>query len=421
MALIARNQRREPATHMSNALPKGFLSDALNRIQPSPTIAATQKARDLVAAGRDVISLGVGEPDFDTPDNIKEAAIAAIKRGETKYTAVEGIPELRKAISAKFKRENGLDYTVAQTFVAPGGKAIIYNAMMATLNAGDEVIIPAPFWVSYPDIVLLAGGKPVLPETKLADGFKLRADALAAAITPKTKWLVLNQPCNPTGACYTRDELRALADVLLKHPQVWVLTDDMYEHLVYGGFKYHTIAQVEPKLYDRTLTMNGVSKAYAMTGWRIGYCGGPEPLIKALSKLQSQSASNASSISQWASVEALNGPQDFIPKFQKVFEERRDLVVSMLNQCNGIECPKPEGAFYVYPSIAKLIGKTTPEGKTITNDESFVTELLESEGVAAVHGAAFGLSPFFRVSYATSNAKIEEACRRIQRFCGNLR
>jgi len=406
---------------MSTILPKGFLSESLNRIQPSPTIAATQKARDLVAAGRDVISLGVGEPDFDTPDNIKDAAIAAIKRGETKYTAVEGIPELRKAISAKFKRENGLDYAPAQTFVAPGGKAIIYNAMMATLNAADEVIIPAPFWVSYPDIVLLAGGKPVLPETKLADGFKLRADALAAAITPKTKWLILNQPCNPTGACYTRDELQSLADVLLKHPQVWVLTDDMYEHLVYGGFKYHTIAQVEPKLYDRTLTMNGVSKAYAMTGWRIGYCGGPEPLIKALSKLQSQSASNASSISQWASVEALNGPQDFIPKFQKVFEERRDLVVSMLNQCNGVECPKPEGAFYVYPSIAKLIGKTAPSGKTIANDEDFVTELLESEGVAAVHGAAFGLSPFFRVSYATSNAKLEEACRRIQQFCGNLR
>jgi len=406
---------------MSTILPKGFLSETLNRIQPSPTIAATQKARDLVAAGRDVISLGVGEPDFDTPDNIKDAAIAAIKRGETKYTAVEGIPELRKAISAKFKRENGLDYAPAQTFVAPGGKAIIYNAMMATLNAADEVIIPAPFWVSYPDIVLLAGGKPVLPETKLADGFKLRADALAAAITPKTKWLILNQPCNPTGACYTRDELQSLADVLLKHPQVWVLTDDMYEHLVYGGFKYHTIAQVEPKLYDRTLTMNGVSKAYAMTGWRIGYCGGPEPLIKALSKLQSQSASNASSISQWASVEALNGPQDFIPKFQKVFEERRDLVVSMLNQCNGVECPKPEGAFYVYPSIAKLIGKTAPSGKTIANDEDFVTELLESEGVAAVHGAAFGLSPFFRVSYATSNAKLEEACRRIQQFCGNLR
>jgi len=406
---------------MSNALPKGFLSESLNRIQPSPTIAATQKARDLVAAGRDVISLGVGEPDFDTPDNIKDAAIAAIKRGETKYTAVEGIPELRKAIAAKFKRENGLDYAVAQTFVAPGGKAIIYNAMMATLNTGDEVIIPAPFWVSYPDIVLLAGGKPVLPETKLADGFKLRADDLAAAITPKTKWLILNQPCNPTGACYTRDELKALADVLLKHPQVWILTDDMYEHLVYGGFKYHTIAQVEPRLYDRTLTMNGVSKAYAMTGWRIGYCAAPEPLIKAMAKLQSQSASNASSISQWASVEALNGPQDFIPKFQKVFEERRDLVVSMLNQCAGLECPKPEGAFYVYPSIAKLIGKTSPSGKTIATDEDFVTELLESEGVAAVHGAAFGLSPFFRVSYATSNAKLEEACRRIQRFCGNLR
>jgi aspartate aminotransferase len=406
---------------MSNTLPKGFLAESLNRIQPSPTIAATQKARDLVAAGRDVISLGVGEPDFDTPDNIKEAAIAAIKRGETKYTAVEGIPELRKAIAAKFKRENGLDYAVAQTFVAPGGKAVIYNAMMATLNAGDEVIIPAPFWVSYPDIVLLAGGKPVLPETKLADGFKLRADDLAAAITPKTKWLILNQPCNPTGACYTRDEMKALTDVLLKHPQVWVLTDDMYEHLVYGGFKYHTIAQVEPKLYDRTLTMNGVSKAYAMTGWRIGYCAGPEMLIKAMAKLQSQSASNASSISQWASVEALNGPQDFIPKFQKVFEERRDLVVSMLNQCSGIECPKPEGAFYVYPSIAKLIGKTAPSGKTIATDEDFVTALLEGEGVAAVHGAAFGLSPFFRVSYATSNAKLEEACRRVQRFCGNLR
>ena len=406
---------------MSNALPKGFLAESLNRIQPSPTIAASQKARDLVATGRDVISLGVGEPDHDTPQNIKDAAIAAIQRGETKYTAVEGIPELRKAIAEKFKRENGLDYRVAQTFVSPGGKAIVYNALMATLNPGDEVIIPAPYWVSYPDIVLLGGGKPVMPETAMADGFKLRSEALEGAITPKTKWLILNQPCNPTGACYTRDELKALAGVLLRHPQVWVLTDDMYEHLVYGGFKYHTIAQVEPGLYERTLTMNGVSKAYAMTGWRIGYCGGPEPLIRAMAKLQSQSASNASSISQWASVEALNGPQDFIPKFQKVFEERRDLVVSMLNQCAGLECPKPEGAFYVYPSIAKLIGKTSPSGKTIATDEDFVTELLESEGVAAVHGAAFGLSPFFRVSYATSNAKLEEACRRIQRFCGNLR
>ena len=411
----------ERMSSMSKALPKGFLSESLGRIQPSPTIAATQKARDLIAAGRDVISLGVGEPDFDTPDNIKDAAIAAIRRGETKYTAVEGIPELRKAIAGKFKRENGLDYTVAQTFVSPGGKAIVYNAMMATLNAGDEVIVPAPYWVSYPDIVLLAGGKPVMPETAMADGFKLRPEALARAVTAKTKWLILNQPCNPTGACYTRDELKALGEVLLQHPQVWVLTDDMYEHLVYGGFEFHTIAQAVPALYERTLTMNGVSKAYAMTGWRIGYCGGPEPLIKAMAKLQSQSASNASSISQWASVEALNGPQDFIPKFQKVFEERRDLVVSMLNQANGIECPKPEGAFYVYPSIARLVGKTAPSGKTIATDEDFVTELLQTEGVAAVHGAAFGLSPFFRVSYATSNALLEEACRRIQRFCGNLR
>ena len=406
---------------MSNALPRGFLSESLNRIQPSPTIAASQKARDLVAAGRDVINLGVGEPDHDTPENIKNAAIAAIKRGETKYTAVEGIPELRKAIAAKFKRENGLDYSVAQTFVSPGGKAIVYNALMATLNSGDEVIVPAPYWVSYPDIVLLGGGRPVMPQTSPADGFKLRPAALADAITPKTKWLILNQPCNPTGACYTRDELKALAEVLLKHPQVWVLTDDMYEHLVYGGFKYHTIAQAEPKLYERTLTMNGVSKAYSMTGWRIGYCGGPEPLIRAMAKLQSQSASNASSVSQWASVEALNGPQDFIPKFQKIFEERRDLVVSMLNQCSGIECTKPEGAFYVYPSIAKLIGKKTPSGKTIATDEDFVAELLEAEGASAVHGAAFGLSPYFRVSYATSNALLEEACRRIQRFCGNLR
>jgi len=403
------------------ALPKGFLSDSLNRIQPSPTIAATQKARDLIAAGRDVISLGVGEPDFDTPDNIKDAAIAAIRRGETKYTAVEGIPELRKAIAAKFKRENGLDYAPAQTFVAPGGKAIVYNAMMATLNAGDEVVVPAPYWVSYPDIVLLAGGTPVMPRTRMEDGFKLRPEDLARAITPRTKWLILNQPCNPTGACYTRAELEALGEVLMKHPQVWVLTDDMYEHLVYGGFEFHTIAQAVPALYGRTVTMNGVSKAYAMTGWRIGYCAAPEPLIKAMAKLQSQSASNASSISQWASVEALNGPQDFIPKFQAVFEERRDLVVSMLNQCAGIECPKPEGAFYVYPSIARLIGKKAPSGRTIATDADFVTELLEAEGVAAVHGAAFGLSPFFRVSYATSNTLLEEACRRIQRFCGNLR
>jgi aspartate aminotransferase len=404
-----------------SALPKGFLAESIGRIQPSATIAATQKARDLKAAGRNVIGLGAGEPDFDTPDNIKEAAIAAIRRGETKYTAVEGIPELRKAVSAKFKRENGLDYTPAQCFVAPGGKSIIFNALMATLNPEDEVIVPAPYWVTYPDVVLLAGAKPVIVETKLEDGFRLTPEALDRSITPKTKWLIFNQPSNPTGACYTREQLRALTDVLLKHPQVWVLTDDMYEHLVYGGFEFSTVAQVEPRLYERTVTMNGVSKAYAMTGWRIGYCGAPEPLVKAMAKLQSQSASSAASISQWASVEALNGTQAFIPEFQRAFEERRDLVVSMLNQAHGIECPKPEGAFYVYPSVRKLIGKRTPEGRAIETDEDFVTELLETEGVAVVHGAAFGLSPFFRLSYATSNAVLEDACHRIQRFCASLR
>ncbi len=406
---------------MLETLPNGFPSEALARIQPSATIAVTQKARELKAAGRDVIGLGAGEPDFDTPDNIKDAAIAAIRRGETKYTNVEGIAELRTAVAAKFKRENRLDYTPAQTFVAPGGKAIIYNALMATLNPGDEVVMPAPYWVSYPDIVLLAGAKPVIVQTRLEDGFRLAPDALERAITPKTKWLIFNQPSNPTGACYTRRQLQAIADVLLRHPQVWLLTDDMYEHLVYGGFEFHTVAEIEPRLYSRTVTMNGVSKAYAMTGWRIGYCGAPEPLIRAMAKLQSQSASNASSISQWAAVEALNGRQDFIPQFQKVFEERRNLVVSMLNQARGIECPKPEGAFYVYPSIRKLIGKATPQGQCIENDEHFVRELLESEGVAVVHGAAFGLSPFFRVSYATSTAALEEACRRIQRFCASLR
>jgi aspartate aminotransferase len=403
------------------SLPKGFLAESLNRIQPSPTIAVTAKARDLKAAGRDVIGLGAGEPDFDTPDNIKESAIAAIRRGETKYTAVEGIPELRDAIAKKFKRENNIDYKPSQTFVSPGGKSIIYNALLATLNPGDEVIVPAPYWVSYPDIVLLGGARPVIIECTLADGFRLTPEALEKAITPKTKWLIFNQPSNPTGACYTRAQLKALTDVLIKHPEVWILTDDMYEHLVYGGFKFSTVAEVEPGLYERTLTMNGVSKAYAMTGWRIGYCAGPELLIKAMAKLQSQSATNASSISQWASVEALNGPQDFIPKFQKVFEERRDLVVSMLNQASGVECPKPEGAFYVYPSIKKLIGKKTEKGKVIASDEDFAGELLEAEGVAVVHGAAFGLSPFFRISYATSNKALEEACKRIQRFTASLR
>ena len=405
----------------SPALPKGFLADSLGRIQPSATIAVTQKARDLKAAGRDVIGLGAGEPDFDTPDNIKEAAIAAIRRGETKYTAVEGIPELRKAVAAKFKRENSLDYKPEQCFVGPGGKAVIYAAMAATLNPQDEVICIAPYWVSYPDIVALCGAKPVVIETKIEDGFRLTPAALDAAITPKTKWIIFNQPSNPTGACYTREQLKALTDVLVKHPHVWILADDMYEHLVYGGFKFHTVAEIEPKLYERTLTMNGVSKAYAMTGWRIGYCGGPEPLIKAMTKLQSQTVSNPTSISQWASVEALSGTQDFIPKFQKLFEERRDLVVSMLNQAHGIECPKPEGAFYVYPSIRKLIGKSAPSGKKIATDEDFAGELLEAEDVAVVHGAAFGLSPFFRISYATSTEVLEDACRRIQRFCGNLR
>src|SRR3569623_1727684 len=402
-------------------LPKDFLARSLNRIQPSPTIAVTQKARDLKAAGRDVIGLGAGEPDFDTPDHIKEAAIAAIRRGETKYTAVEGIPELRAAIAAKFKRENNLDYKPSQTFVSPGGKTILYNALLATVNVDDQVIIPAPYWVSYPDIVMLGGGTPVIVECKLEDGFRLTPEALEKAITPKTKWLIFNQPSNPTGACYTREQLKGLTDVLMKHPHVWVLTDDMYEHLVYGGFTFTTILEVAPGLYERTLTMNGVSKAYAMTGWRIGYCAGPEDLIKAMAKLQSQSATNAASISQWAAVEALNGTQDFIPGFQKLFEARRDLVVSMLNQANGLECPKPEGAFYVYPSIRKLIGKKTPGGKVIATDADFSGELLEAEGVAVVHGAAFGLSPFFRISYATSNAILEDACNRIQRFCGNLR
>ncbi|HEY5048789.1 MAG TPA: pyridoxal phosphate-dependent aminotransferase [Rhizomicrobium sp.] len=403
-----------------NALPEGFLATALSRMQPSQTIAVSQKARDLKAAGRDVIGLGAGEPDFDTPDNIKEAAIAAIRRGETKYTAVEGIAELRRAVADKFKRENDLEYSPAQCFVAPGGKAVIYAAMMATLNPGDEVVIPAPYWVSYPDIVLLAGARPVVVETRIEDGFRLMPDALARAITPKTKWLIFNQPSNPTGACYTPAQLKALTDVLLQHRQVWVLTDDMYEHLVYGGFRFSTIAQVEPRLFGRTLTMNGVSKAYAMTGWRIGYCGCPEPLVRAMAKLQSQTVSNASSISQWASVEALNGPQDCIAKFQQAFEARRDLVVSMLNQARGIACPKPEGAFYVYPSIRALIGKRAPSGRTIGTDEDFAGELLDAEGVAVVHGAAFGLSPFFRLSYATSNELLEDACGRIQRFCGNL-
>lgn len=398
-----------------------FLSDTLKRIKPSATIAATQKARDLKAQGVDVIGLGAGEPDFDTPDNIKAAAIEAIKRGETKYTAVGGIDELKAAIAAKFKRENGLDYKPAQCFVAPGGKPIIYNAMAATLNPGDEVIIPAPYWVSYPDIVSMLGGTPVFVEAGMETGFKLQPDVLEKAITAKTKWFFFNSPSNPTGAAYTAAELKKLTDVLVKYPDIWILTDDMYEHLSYDGFKFATPAQVEPKLLDRTLTMNGVSKAYAMTGWRIGYCAGPLELIKAMTTIQSQSTSNPTSIAQWAAVEALNGPQDFIPERAAVFKERRDLVVSMLNQATGIKCPTPEGAFYVYPSCAGCIGKTTPKGKKIENDQDFVEALLEEEGVATVHGEAFGLSPFFRISYATSTEALTAACERIQRFCASLR
>ena len=398
-----------------------FLADALSRVKPSATIAVSQKARELKAAGRDVIGLGAGEPDFDTPDNIKEAAIDAIKRGETKYTPVAGIPPLREAIAKKFKRENGLDYDPSQVIVGTGGKQILFNALMATLNDGDEVIIPAPFWVSYPEMVAICGGTSVPIATSIESKFKLSAEALEAAITPKTKWLIFNSPSNPSGGAYSHDELKALTDVLMRHPHVWVLTDDMYEHLVYDDFKFVTPAEVEPKLYDRTLTMNGVSKAYAMTGWRIGYAAGPIELIKAMDMIQGQQTSGACSIAQWAVVEALNGPQDFIETNKILFKGRRDLVVSMLNQAAGIECPSPEGAFYVYPSCAALIGKTAPSGKVIETDADFVTELLETEGVAVVHGSAFGQGPNFRISYATSDELLEEACTRIQRFCGSLK
>ena len=402
-------------------LPPGFLSDAIERIQPAQTVAMNQKSKELKRAGRDIVGLAAGEPDFDTPDHIKNAAIDAIRRGETKYTEIEGIPELREAISRKFKRENHLDYAPAQTIAATGGKAIIFYTLMATLNPGDEVIVCAPYWVSYPDIAQFAGATPVYVKTRMEDDFHLKPDALERAITPKTKWVILNQPCNPSGAVYSVDELRALAQVLLRHPHVWVFADDMYEHLTYGDVEFHTVAEIEPRLYERTVTMNGVSKAYAMTGWRIGYCGAPEPLIRAISKLQSQSVSNPTSISQWAAVAALDGPQDHLPKFQKAFEARRDLVVSMLNQCNGVECAMPQGAFYVYPSIKALMGKKMPSGAVIETDKDFVMGLLDVEGVAAVHGGAFGLSPFFRVSYAAADSVLEEACRRIQRFCNSLR
>jgi aspartate aminotransferase len=398
-----------------------FLADSLARIKPSATIAVTDKARALKAAGRDIIGLGAGEPDFDTPDNIKEAAIRAIREGKTKYTAVDGIPELKAAIVAKFKRENGLDYKPAEVSVGTGGKQVLFNALMATLNPGDEVIVPAPYWVSYPEIVSLCGATPVTVTTTEKTGFRLTPEALEAAITPKTKWLILNSPSNPSGAAYSATHLKQLTDVLLRHPHVWVLTDDMYEHIVYDGFRFATPAEVEPALKERTLTLNGVSKAYCMTGWRIGYAAGPAHLIKAMGVLQSQSTSNPSSISQWAALEALNGPQDFIPKNAEVFKQRRDLVVSMLNQASGIHCARPEGAFYVFPSCAGTIGKTTAKGARLATDEDFVTALLEEEGVAVVQGSAFGLAPHFRISYATATDVLEEACTRIQRFCAGLR
>mgnify|MGYP001797000803 CR=1 FL=1 len=397
-----------------------FLADSLARVKPSPTMAVTAKAAELKAAGKDVIGLGAGEPDFDTPDHIKHAAVEAMNQGKTKYTKVDGIPELKQAIVDKFQRENGLSYGVDQISVSNGGKQVLYNALMATVNPGDEVLIPAPYWVSYPDMALMCGGEPVIVEASIDTNFKITPEQLDAASTPKTKWLIFNSPSNPSGAGYTQAEMKALTDVLMKHEHVWIMTDDMYEHIAYPGFEFVTIAQVEPGLMDRTLTVNGVSKAYAMTGWRLGYAGGPAHLIKAMAKVQSQSTSNPGSINQWAAVAALNGPQGYIAESGAAFLRRRDLVCSMLNQANGITCPVPEGAFYVYPSIAGCIGKSAPSGKVIENDEDFVTELLEAEGVAVVHGAAFGLSPNFRASYATSDEALEEACTRIQRFCGNL-
>ncbi|PKR60166.1 MULTISPECIES: aspartate transaminase [Thalassospira] len=398
-----------------------FIADRLSRIKPSPTIAVTTKAAELKAAGVDVIGLGAGEPDFDTPDNIKAAAKAAIDAGKTKYTPVAGTPELRKAIVEKFKRENDLEYTIDEITVGCGGKQTLFNAFFATLNAGDEVVIPAPYWVSYPDMALMAEGTPVIVECQEENDFKITAAELEAAITPKTKWVVLNSPSNPTGAAYSRGELRAIADVLLKHENVYIMSDDMYEHLVYDGFEFTTIAQVEPKLKARTLTCNGVSKSYAMTGWRLGYAAGPVELIKAINKVQSQSSTHTSSISQAASVEALNGPQDFLAERAEVFKGRRDLVVAALNECEGLSCKKPEGAFYVYPSCAGVIGKTTPDGTKIETDTDFITYLLEAEGVAAVPGSAFGLAPYFRISYATSDAALTEACARIKRACAALK
>ena len=397
-----------------------ILASRLNRIQPSPTIAMSIKARELKAEGKNIIELAAGEPDFPTPPHIIKAAEDAMSRGETKYTDPDGTPALKQAICEKFKRDNNLDYVTSQVTIGTGGKQVLYNALMATLNAGDEVIIPAPYWVSYPDMVLLAEGTPKIVECPLDKNFILQPEDLERAITPKTKWIILNSPSNPTGSGYTWEDLKKLTDILIQYPNVWVMTDDMYEHLVYDDFKFCTPAQVEPELYSRTLTVNGMSKAFCMTGWRIGYAAGPENLITAIRKIQSQSTSNPSSISQAASVAALNGPMDFLAKNNYVFKQRRDLVCSMLNQAKGITCPTPDGAFYVYPSCAGLIGKKTPDGKILKTDEDVVTYLLETEGIAAVHGAAFGLSPHFRISYATSTEALEDACQRIQRACSAL-
>ncbi len=395
-------------------------AERLDRIQPSLTIAISTVARKMIADGKNVISLSQGEPDFDTPRNIKDAAIRALENGETKYTDVSGTNALRKAVAEKFKRDSGIEYKPEEIIISTGAKQVLFNAMLATLNAGDEVIIPSPCWVSYPDIVTLADGKPVLVPCPQNNGFKLRAEDLEAAITPKTRWFMLNNPCNPTGAAYSADDLRAICDVLLRHPHVWILTDDIYDSLVYNGFKAGTIVAVEPKLKDRTLTLHGVSKSYAMTGWRIGFAGGPVALIKAMDKLQSQSTSNPNSIAQAAAVEAVTGPQDTVEAMRKVFEERRDLVVSMLNQAKGVHCSTPDGAFYVYPSIAGCIGKTSKGGKLIKDDEAFVLALLDEEGVATVHGAAFCYPGYIRISYANSNAELTEAMTRIQRFCEGL-
>ena len=396
-----------------------IISDILKRIKPSPTIAVTQKARELKAAGKDVIGLGAGEPDFDTPDNIKDAAIKAIKEGDTKYTAVDGTPELKKAISEKFKRENNLSYSTDQITVGAGGKHVIYNLMMATLNKGDEVIIPAPYWVSYPDIVMLAGANPIVVECSEEQGFKWTAKDLESVITNNTKWVILNSPSNPTGACYTEQEIRNLAQVLRRNPHVSVLSDDIYEHIIYDNFKFFTIAQI-PELKNKVVTMNGVSKSYAMTGWRIGYAAGEKEIIKAISKVQSQSTSNPSSISQAAAVEALNGTQDFISIRSKSFQERRDFVVSSLNDIDGINCLKPDGAFYVFPSCKGLIGKKDKSGKKLETDTDFVQSLLENNNVAVVQGSAFGLDGYFRVSYATSMEKLKVAMERIKSFCESL-